>query len=40
MDVGVADRPDLGAADTTSVFTELFDRHSRDLYRYLATRSG
>lgn len=40
MDVGAADRPDLGVADTTSVFTELFDRHSRDLYRYLAARVG
>lgn len=37
---GSADRPDLRAADTAATFAGLFDRHSRDLYRYLAARVG
>lgn len=34
------DHPDLTGGDAADVFGELFDRHAKDLYRYLAARVG
>ncbi|MGW7533058.1 RNA polymerase sigma factor [Amycolatopsis sp. NPDC054798] len=34
------DRPDLCGGDLHSVFQNLFDRHARDVRRYLASRAG
>jgi RNA polymerase sigma-70 factor (ECF subfamily) len=34
------DRPDLGAADPTAVFSRLFDDYAPDIQRYLARRIG
>lgn len=34
------DHPDLSGSDVAGIFGALFDRHSRDLYRYLAARVG
>ena len=37
---GAVDHPDLSGADVAGIFGDLFDRHARDLYRYLAARVG
>ncbi len=34
------DRPDLCGDDLQPIFQSLFDRHARDVYRYLASRAG
>jgi len=34
------DRPDLCGDDLQSVFQGLFDKHARDVHRYLASRAG
>ncbi|WP_417999905.1 sigma factor [Kibdelosporangium phytohabitans] len=34
------DRPDLSGDDLQSIFQGLFDRHARDVHRYLTSRAG